>query len=387
MQLDDEPRLIEWTGERCVPWGDDVQVVYEHLHRYYFAAEFATGKDVVDIGSGEGYGSAYLGSHAASVVGLDIDQGAVAHARERYEVENVHFIQGSALTLESYFGKNSFDLAVCFEVLEHVTEHQRLLDGIRHVLRDDGMLVLSTPDRDLYRESLTAPNPFHKRELTREELVQILSKRFQHAALWAQTGMAGSYARRLSGSPSPHSRQEFFIEARGGSWNQVPEPHLHYTVVVAANVPIPPEKLPTVSCLFDPKLEIARRLQHRIDVISEERRASEEARAELEHIKLTQDDEATKRLTALEQALQAVTTRERDFRQAVFDMNAELLRKDAEQATVQAALDERHALLVRTEGELAVARPLAVEYERIITTRAFGLIRLWWRVKAFLFRR
>ena len=32
------PRLIEWTGERCVPWAPDVQVVYEHFHRYIWAA-------------------------------------------------------------------------------------------------------------------------------------------------------------------------------------------------------------------------------------------------------------------------------------------------------------------------------------------------------------
>src|SRR5205807_789834 len=48
-------RLIEWTGERCVPWTDDVQVVYEHLGRYHFAAPVTRGRRVVDVGRREVY--------------------------------------------------------------------------------------------------------------------------------------------------------------------------------------------------------------------------------------------------------------------------------------------------------------------------------------------
>ncbi|HKN54890.1 MAG TPA: hypothetical protein VJX66_20485, partial [Amycolatopsis sp.] len=62
-------RLIEWTGERCVPWTDDLQVIYEHYHRYAFAARFAAGKRVLDLASGEGYGSALLAATAERVVG------------------------------------------------------------------------------------------------------------------------------------------------------------------------------------------------------------------------------------------------------------------------------------------------------------------------------
>jgi hypothetical protein len=47
-------RLIDWTGERCVPWGDEVQGIHEHLHRYRFAASFASGKRVLELASGEG---------------------------------------------------------------------------------------------------------------------------------------------------------------------------------------------------------------------------------------------------------------------------------------------------------------------------------------------
>ncbi|MHB8233657.1 MAG: hypothetical protein ACYDHT_03295, partial [Solirubrobacteraceae bacterium] len=68
------PRLIEWTGERCVPWAPDVQVVYEHMHRYLWAAQLVQGKRVLDLGSGEGFGAAILGDTATQVVGVDVDE-------------------------------------------------------------------------------------------------------------------------------------------------------------------------------------------------------------------------------------------------------------------------------------------------------------------------
>lgn len=58
-------RLIEWTGERCVPWAKDLQVIYEHYHRYAFALRFTEGKRVLDLASGEGYGWCATGSRRA----------------------------------------------------------------------------------------------------------------------------------------------------------------------------------------------------------------------------------------------------------------------------------------------------------------------------------
>ena len=74
---------ITFTGERFVP-GCAGEIAYEHWHRYAFARQFVAGKRVLDAACGEGYGSALLASVAASVVGVDIDAPAVAHAAERY---------------------------------------------------------------------------------------------------------------------------------------------------------------------------------------------------------------------------------------------------------------------------------------------------------------
>ena len=74
------------TGERLVPDAQRDQLIYaEHLARYFLASQLAAGRRVLDAGCGEGYGTALLAAAgAASVVGVDVDEPTIEHARERY---------------------------------------------------------------------------------------------------------------------------------------------------------------------------------------------------------------------------------------------------------------------------------------------------------------
>lgn len=118
-------RLIDWTGERCVPWTDDLQVIYEHYHRYAFAARFVAGKRVLDLASGEGYGGALLARTAAEVVGLEIDPRTVEHARTRYP--GSRFEVGSITDPKALDGE-TFDVITCFEAIEHVDAQDKLME-------------------------------------------------------------------------------------------------------------------------------------------------------------------------------------------------------------------------------------------------------------------
>ena len=75
--------MIEFTGERFIP-AESGEIRYEHMPRYGWAAGLCEGLEVLDIASGEGYGSALLARHAKSVVGVDISEEAVAHAQGVY---------------------------------------------------------------------------------------------------------------------------------------------------------------------------------------------------------------------------------------------------------------------------------------------------------------
>ena len=90
----DASKTIEFTGERFVPEIHG-NIELEHLHRYIIGCELSKGKYVLDIASGEGYGSAMLARNAAGVIGVDISPDVVKHARERYQKHNLEFMVGS----------------------------------------------------------------------------------------------------------------------------------------------------------------------------------------------------------------------------------------------------------------------------------------------------
>jgi len=181
---------LPWTGERLVPSlsGD---IVLEHLHRYALAAELVDGKDVLDIASGEGYGTNLLAARARSAIGVDISDEAVWHARGKYPRANLGFRLGTctAIPLPDW----SVDVVVSFETLEHFVEQEKFIDEVRRVLRPGGVFVVSSPDQAVYSGRLGNRNPFHPRELDAAEFETLLRGRFTHVALLNQRVAMGSY--------------------------------------------------------------------------------------------------------------------------------------------------------------------------------------------------
>jgi GT2 family glycosyltransferase/SAM-dependent methyltransferase/glycosyltransferase involved in cell wall biosynthesis len=253
------PRLIGWTGERCVPWAPDVQVVYEHLHRYLWASQIVGGRRVLDLGSGEGYGSAILAETAAHVIGLDVDDRAIEHSRLNYVGEgNLGFRVGSATDL-SEFADGSFDAVVAFEVIEHVRDHDRMVAELGRVLVADGVLILSTPERRTYSELPGYENPFHVRELTLEELRALLGREFANTAVWAQHVVTGSVMAAIDPavpSSDGSASSQFFVERSGDEWSRASAPIPVYVVAVASNGRLPESA--TSSMLADCGLALMR---------------------------------------------------------------------------------------------------------------------------------
>jgi SAM-dependent methyltransferase len=180
---------LPWTGERYVPQiGGEIQL--EHVHRYLVAREYATGKDVLDIACGEGFGSAILANSARSVVGVDIAAEAVEHAAACYRLGNVQFRQGSCTEIP--LDSDSIDLVVSFETIEHHDEHKAMMAEIKRVLRPDGMLIISSPDKKEYSILPNYRNPFHVRELFKEEFEELIRVYFKNLALLSQRIVYGS---------------------------------------------------------------------------------------------------------------------------------------------------------------------------------------------------
>ncbi|MFG1401185.1 glycosyltransferase [Xanthobacter sediminis] len=227
---------LDWTGERMI-MGISGQVEVEHLHRYFLARQMCRGLDVLDIASGEGYGSALLSQAARSVVGVEVDTAAVEHARSAYAAANLRFEQGraQAIPLED----QSVDCVVSFETIEHFYEQEQFLSEIRRVLRPGGFLLMSSPNRDIYSPFGLTPNPHHVRELTHDEFAALLSDNFRQVRLFGQRPLIGSIIVREGGASDTglacfEKRDEDRIEADNGLGRVL------YWIAIATDGDLPP---------------------------------------------------------------------------------------------------------------------------------------------------
>ncbi|MGB7798218.1 MAG: glycosyltransferase [Pseudonocardiaceae bacterium] len=248
-----DDRRIEWTGERCVPWTDDLQVVYEHYHRYALAARFTNGARVLDLACGEGYGAALLAAGARDVVAVDIDPRTVEHATANYRGDNLYFTIGSMIDPELLTGVDRFDVITCFEALEHVEQQDTLIAVVRRLLAPGGLFLTSTPDVAVYSHVHGNDNPFHVRELTEPEFRALLGGSFGHVAILRQNVAAGSLI--ASATPGPAIAQSL-RRAPDGGWRVAAEVPHTYLLGVASDAALP--ELPQLSVLVDPDLALVR---------------------------------------------------------------------------------------------------------------------------------
>ena len=79
----------------------------------------------------------------------------------------------------------------------------RLLDaGFQRVLKPEGLLLISSPDKRNYSDIAGFRNEFHVRELYREELQELLHQHFPHVRLYAQKLLFQSALWSLDGQGS-----------------------------------------------------------------------------------------------------------------------------------------------------------------------------------------
>jgi SAM-dependent methyltransferase len=153
------------------------------IAKYHFASRFAKGKAVLDIACGDGMGTAYLASNGANCVcGGDIEADAVRSAGHLWgtscalAVLDAHYLP---------FSDAVFDVVVSMETIEHLSDHEQFLAECRRVLRDDGLFICSTVNRETFSPGSKKPwFPGHFRELSIGEFRFLVEQYFTDVAIY-----------------------------------------------------------------------------------------------------------------------------------------------------------------------------------------------------------
>lgn len=227
------------NGERLVTETFDRYSI-EHLHRYAIAMSLCRNLDVLDIASGEGYGSNLLAKEAKSVHGVDISEDAIEHAKAKYISSNLNYVVGSADHIP--LPPQSVDRVISFETLEHHDLHGEMFAEVKRVMRADGLLMMSTPDKLNYTDVPKQRNEFHVKELYLEEFRTLAQGYFKNVViLFQEVGYFGLIA--------PETAGNYPFRYYAGDFNHVETtPTLSrpvYNICLASDVELP-EKIASV---------------------------------------------------------------------------------------------------------------------------------------------
>lgn len=105
---------------------------------------------LLNIGGSAGIIDEYLSRYFARVVGIDIDKNAIEHAKDNYKKENLTFEIGDAMDL--HYPADTFDIAVCSQVYEHVPNAKTLISEIYRVLKPGGVCYFAAGNRLMLNE-------------------------------------------------------------------------------------------------------------------------------------------------------------------------------------------------------------------------------------------
>lgn len=154
----------------------DNYVFQRSILAYHYAAGLVSG-DVLEIGTGMGYGIDVIAPSATSYTTID-----KSCAYDASLPDNTRFQQMEVPPIG--FADESFDYVISFQVIEHIKRDKEFVKEVSRVLRKGGKFIVSTPNAPM---SLTR-NPWHIREYTEQQLRDLLSADFSSIEAYGVNG-------------------------------------------------------------------------------------------------------------------------------------------------------------------------------------------------------
>ena len=162
---------------------------HEHYARYQFACDLVRGQKVVDAACGAGIGSSlFLKAGAQEVLAFDSSDDAIDEARRLHASDGLVFQSADCLRLP--VADRSADVFISLETIEHLSDDRGFLEEVTRILRPGGVLIASTPNRDVTNPKTSISdkpmNPFHQREYSSDEWRSLLENHFSSVRMYGQ---------------------------------------------------------------------------------------------------------------------------------------------------------------------------------------------------------
>lgn len=368
---------LTFTGERFVP-ACAGEIAYEHWHRYAFARHCAEGRRVLDAACGEGYGTALLGTIAAEAVGVDIDAAAIRHGQATYGTARVRFVEGSCTRLP--LADASFDVVVSFETIEHLeaADQPRMLAEFARVLKPDGLLVISSPNKRLYSDDRGHVNAFHRHELYRDDLAALLASAFPAQRWFHQRVVPWSAIWSESGGEGAGERVEAWLGDSGRVLPYAAGEGMYFVVVAASDAASLPPALVQGSLFTDAEETEHKRAQAnasevlRQDALLKDRDAAlDRQSAHLAHLQAL-IAEHERAIAGKDGQLAALDAVRREREQLIALRDREIFERDRELAELRAQVDALARERARQDEAMA-ASAAAFAAGRSAQRRKFAL--------------
>lgn len=152
------------------------QIRKDHRERYEFAASRLNGGDeVLDFACGVGYGAKILSNFnsAKFITACDNNIEALQYAKCHYASNKIKFLANDASNVK--LPKESFDLAISFETIEHLPKPELFLKSVLGSLKPKGRLICSVPNQTLNPYD-NKKYPYHFRHYTHSEMKTLLKE-------------------------------------------------------------------------------------------------------------------------------------------------------------------------------------------------------------------
>ena len=168
------------------------------------------------------------------MTGIDISEETIAHAARKYVRPNIAFAVGSCACIP--LSDASVDLVVSFETIEHHDQHLEMMAEIRRVLRPDGLVIISSPDKHEYSDEPGYKNEYHVKRTLRSEFRDLLATGFKHVRVYGQRVYFGSLVAPTDGRATrfaTYARRNESVRREPGIMKPI------YYVALASNAALP----------------------------------------------------------------------------------------------------------------------------------------------------